>query len=81
MGESAVGKGFSVYPNPSAEDFTLSLDNASVKTITLINTIGQVVQRFTTPDATTKLTVDAAGLYFVTVQQGAKVFTQKVVKY
>jgi acetyl esterase/lipase len=80
MGETAVGKGFSVYPNPSADDFTLSFDNASVKTITLINAVGQVVQRFTTPDATTTLTVNAAGLYFVTVQQGAKVWSEKIVK-
>jgi dienelactone hydrolase len=73
-------KGFNVYPNPSAEDFTLSFDNASAKTVTLINAVGQVLRTLTTTDKQLTLSVTTAGMYFVTVQQGAKVWSEKIVK-
>ena len=73
-------KGFNVYPNPTAEDFTLSFDNASAKTVTLINAVGQVLRTLTTTDKQLTLSVTTPGMYFVRVQQGAKVWSEKIVK-
>jgi hypothetical protein len=74
-------KGFNVYPNPSAEDFTLSFDNASAKTVTLINAIGQVVQRFTIADKQAVVSPAVAGLYIVTVSTPSTQYSQRLIKY
>lgn len=72
---------FTVYPNPSADDFTLQFTDNAKKTITLTNAMGQLIQRFTTADKQAVVSPTVSGFYFVTVQLGNTVATQKVVKY
>ncbi len=78
--ETPAQQQFSIYPNPSAENFTLSFVNASAKTVTLINAVGQVLRTLTTTDKQLTLSVTTPGMYFVRVQQGAKVWSEKIVK-
>ena len=79
--ETPAKANFTVYPNPSAADFTLQFADNAKKTITVTNAMGQLIQRFTTADKQTIVNTANSGLYFVTVQQGNTVATQKVVKY
>jgi polyhydroxybutyrate depolymerase len=81
VNEQTTKSAFSVYPNPSADDFTLSFDNASVKTVTLINAVGQVVQRFTVADKQAVVSPAVAGLYIVTVSTPSTQYSQRLIKY
>ncbi|UPT68064.1 MAG: T9SS type A sorting domain-containing protein [Sphingobacteriales bacterium JAD_PAG50586_3] len=73
--------GFTIYPNPTNTDFTVTFADNSKRTVTVVNAMGQVVQQLATADKQLLLPLSTTGLYFVTVQQGANVWSKKVVKY
>jgi len=81
LDENFAQQQFSIYPNPSASNFTLNFISAGLKTISVYNTIGALIRMITVADTQTQLDIEAPGLYFVTVNQGGKVFTQKVIRY
>jgi hypothetical protein len=78
--ETAENKGFSVYPNPSAGNFTLTFDAEGKKTISVINTMGQIVKQFDYYGDMTELNIDTKGLYFLRIQQESNITTQKIIK-
>ncbi len=72
--------GFKIYPNPSSGKFTIEIDNP-VKDCLLevYNTLGTKVGRVERVGKLTVLNLDvAAGIYFVRVQNGVQVWTEKV---
>lgn len=71
---------FTVYPNPSSGSFMLNFATDAKKTLTVVNAQGQLVQQLTVAGTQVELTVPAAGMYFVTVADGAKLYSQKLVK-
>jgi hypothetical protein len=76
----AANSAFSIYPNPSSGDFNLVFADNAKKTVTLINAMGQVVQRFTVADKQAVVAPQVSGLYFITVQDSDKVWSQKIIK-
>ena len=81
IAEIPNSKGYSVFPNPSASGFTLSFATGGLKTISVYNTLGALIKMITVTDTQTQLDIETPGLYFVTVNQTGKVFTQKVIRY
>ncbi len=72
---------FSVYPNPTSGDVTLSLpDDESVKQILLEDQYGKVHKRFNTVHGTLKVDVSTLPqeLYLITVKTGKQTVTKKL---
>ncbi len=76
----------SVYPNPSQNNFTLSL-NTNEKDIpaevTILNMMGQVMEAFTVTNSGGLIYANhkhqfPAGLYFVSVKIGSEIFIEKI---
>lgn len=80
VNETPASNGFSVYPNPADGNFNLKFDTEGKKTIAVINTMGQMVKQFDYYGNQVDLTVDTKGLYFVRIQQGNTIATQKIIK-
>jgi predicted esterase len=76
----AANSAFSIYPNPSSGDFNLVFADNAKRTITLTNAMGQLVQRFTVADKQAVVAPQVSGLYFITVQDSDKVWSQKIIK-
>ena len=70
---------FSVYPNPSIGDFTISLNHAAE--IEIINTIGQIVHREKVEGKETiKISLrQDAGIYLIKVKNNNSTITQKLI--
>jgi C1A family cysteine protease len=71
-----------IYPNPSNGHFNVELINfEGNSTITVCNTLGAVVRRVYTVESrnTTELMLMQKGIYFVTIQNGNHISTQKMV--
>jgi Carbohydrate-binding module 48 (Isoamylase N-terminal domain) len=78
---------FSLLGNPTQLGSTvLAFGNTMVedRMITLTNTIGQIVKQWTVSNTVVSYTLETSGLkdglYFVTVQEGNRFFTRKLVK-
>jgi polyhydroxybutyrate depolymerase len=71
---------FSVYPNPSEGNFNLNFSDNSEKTITVTNSLGQVIQSFKSYDQATTIYLENAGMYFVTVSSAKNNWTQKIIR-
>ncbi len=74
-----------LYPNPTDMDaiLVLELDQSKDVTISLVNTIGQVMQTFNESGLTTKqfkfeMAGYASGIYFVKIQIGDQYITKKL---
>ncbi len=81
--ETDISNSVFLYPNPANNEFTVNLGtslNQDVD-ITVVNTIGQTVQRVTTSD--TQTTVDVGnlntGIYFVTIATDSQSVTKKLI--
>lgn len=73
----------SVFPNPCTDQLQVKLAGSSINSqVVLMNTNGQVLERILSNDPIAELNMGPypAGLYFVQVVQGNRVFSQKVVK-
>lgn len=78
---------FSVYPNPSNGQFTVSITNTGSKTvsISIVNILGETVYTFSDnncPDSVNKqinLENIPAGIYFIKLDTGKDINTQKII--
>jgi hypothetical protein len=80
----ADDKIFSVYPNPASNNLTVKLNTSNTSAhVVMLSTEGRVVLsqdvKLSNQSATINVAAFAKGSYFVTVQDGAKVSTQRVV--
>lgn len=70
---------FSVFPNPTGGDVNLVFATQGPKQVSVYNATGQLVKGFATADTQYNLTIAQSGLYFVRVEQGAKVWTSRLI--
>jgi hypothetical protein len=75
-------KSFTVYPNPTSEDITVQLQNASDAIISIYNTLGDKVYstEITNRDSYTVHTAFPKGIYFIEVRGDAGVSRERFVK-
>ena len=71
---------FKLFPNPTATQVTISNFDSSIDHLTIIDITGKVMQSFAPTSAVIDVSFLHNGLYFVKIQKGAEVFTQKIVK-
>ncbi len=74
---------FNVYPNPTTGIFNLSIDGSVYDAIiTIHNSVGVLLQKFSTNDAFLELTLReyASGVYYISVQTNTMKITKKVQK-
>lgn len=77
---SAQSKGYNIYPNPSAETFKL-ISPAAID-VTIMNALGQQVERFSNITEVTFGQHLQPGMYYVVMSQdGINVETMNVIKY
>jgi hypothetical protein len=79
--KEADQKNISVRPNPTTDNFTVTLaDNTSAR-VQLFNIVGQMVYNQTTSEATLNVNVNnlTSGVYMLKVTQNGKTYTSKVV--
>lgn len=75
-----------IYPNPSHDNFTLSintLEKEAPAQVTVINIMGQVMEEFTLSNKGGLIFTNhkhqmPAGLYFVNIKIGSEIYTEKI---
>lgn len=80
---NATGSTLNIYPNPTTNEFSLTMDNENEKTILLYDYTGRIIfQKNNVVD--TKINIDlkneASGIYFVKVINGENAQTMKLIK-
>lgn len=78
--ENSLDLSFSVGENPSANAFHLRFGGGAERTITVRDATGRYVRELTSNASDVALIVDGPGLYLVTVTEGAKSSTQRLVR-
>jgi len=77
-----LSNNFKVYPNPTSGNLTISLTD-NIKSIEIINLLGENIYCSLTNNNQTKTEIDLTsipkGIYFVKVDNGEKVFIEKIV--
>lgn len=70
-----------ISPNPSSMAFLLQLKENTSGEVSIYNSIGQLVYQSTisTPQSVIDLSPHPRGIYFVKVQSGEKIYTEKIV--
>jgi hypothetical protein len=73
--------GLRVFPNPANEVINISLNKEVSATLTLLDVSGKVVRTQTLNGISTSINTASlnSGVYFVTINDGTSVSTQKVV--
>lgn len=81
-----VETGFGIYPNPTTDQVTLAFDeNLELLSVSLINLEGKLIKELDISKLSSKTQVSidlegiASGVYFVTMQSGNGVSTQKLI--
>jgi len=76
------GMSFNLYPNPTNGDFTIELNNGTVKTIEILDMTGRMVYTNTTTSDKINCNLNslAKGIYYVRVQSNNTVEIAKIVK-
>ena len=70
---------FIIYPNPASTTLNIDIANADQSKISIMNYLGQT--NFTTTNQKQiDITNFTSGLYFITIEFGHKIFTQKFIK-
>ena len=70
---------FKIYPNPASTILNIDIANADQSKISIMNYLGQT--NFTTTNQKQiDITNFTSGLYFITIEFGHKIFTQKFIK-
>jgi hypothetical protein len=74
--------GLALYPNPTAGEFTLELNNGLEKTIEISDITGRVILQSNFSNDKTNLNINSFsnGIYFVKIQSNNSVEILKVVK-
>jgi len=73
-------QGFSAYPNPTTGDFNLRFADAGAKRITVNDALGRVVHLANCACTETAVRIDGPGSYYVTVEEGDRRWTRRMVK-
>lgn len=81
------GVAFSVYPNPTNGQFTVSITNTNSKTVSInvVNILGETVYTFSDNNCANSVNKQinleniAAGIYFIKLDTGKDVITQKII--
>ncbi len=75
---------YAIYPSPFKDNFTIKVkDNGDVLKVKIINMIGQTVKEAEvvyTDEINISLQNQPAGIYYVQITRGVKVYVQKLVK-
>ncbi|HET6990364.1 MAG TPA: T9SS type A sorting domain-containing protein [Bacteroidia bacterium] len=69
-----------VYPNPSNGNFTINFDHAEPRTISISNCLGQIVQVINCTGTSANIYLGNSGIYFITVCDREKIFSQKIIR-
>jgi polyhydroxybutyrate depolymerase len=80
ISEDHVGVPFQVGENPSHDAFQLRFSGAADRIITVRDATGRLAHELRTNDRDVAVTVDAPGLYLVTVTEGTTRSTQRLVR-
>lgn len=72
--------GIPVYPNPSNGNFNLKFIDESNRIVTVTDCLGQVVSEFNCSGTASEFYLELPGIYFVTVSDGVRVSTQKIIR-
>ncbi len=80
LGHNGVGMSFSVYPNPSKNNIVLSVTNLENASYSIKNMLGQTVLANKVSKEEINISDLRAGLYIITVTDGQKSFTKKLIK-
>lgn len=78
--EDMVNTNFSVYPNPAANNVTITTDG-TVESIVIMNTLGQPVLTITAPQQTETINTEefTSGIYIVQINQEGVLTEQKLI--
>jgi hypothetical protein len=82
LDKTSVLNGLAVYPNPTAGEFTVELNNSSEKTVEVTDLTGRVIMKASSlkEKMTINLNGYANGVYFVKIQNNDVVEVIRVVK-
>lgn len=85
VSEEALASNLRIYPNPSANDFTISVNKFSSLSYEISSITGQKIQSGTFANGTNTLSMqrEAAGLYFIKIldTETNVSITKKIIKY
>ncbi len=85
VSEEALASNLRIYPNPSASDFTISVNRFSSLSYEISSITGQKIQAGTFANGTNTLSMqrEAAGLYFIKIldTETNVSITKKIIKY
>jgi hypothetical protein len=75
--------GVKIYPNPTAGEFTVELNNSSVKTVVVTDVTGRIISSNTSASDVVKVNLNnlSSGVYYVKVQSNNAVEVVKVIKH
>lgn len=71
---------FTIAPNPSTDDFDLRFADAQPRMLSVFDATGQRVMEQRLRGINTELRLPGAGVYFVTVMEGQRTVTRRVVR-
>lgn len=75
-----VEQPFSVYPNPSEGQFSLRFKNTVSAKIRVFDAVGKLVLNETSRSKTVRLELPSSGIYFLQVETGHGIFTEKLIR-
>jgi len=70
-----------IYPNPNDGHFTINLENESIQTISIYNSLGEIVlrQKVNSESCETDLSAFSKGLYFINIKTKTAVRVAQIV--
>lgn len=74
-------KEYSIFPNPSQNEFYLKSEKKTNKEITITNEFGLIIMKLKTDEMNYKIILPHSGVYFISVTDGISTWTDKVVKF
>lgn len=77
---SGVEQPFSVFPNPSNEQFSLRFENIVSVNIKVFDAVGKSVWTKTSTSESVNLELPKSGIYFLQVETDAGIFTEKLIR-
>jgi len=78
-----IANNVSIYPNPANDYVTLKLDNLSENcNIVISDVLGKIVKRQNITSNSTSILINdfKSGIYFITIQNGNQIITEKILK-
>ena len=85
VSENSIENAVALYPNPATSEVFISISDKTFSNfdVTIVNSLGQVLERKTNVDnaSSTSLNVSnySSGIYFITIKAGESTTTKKLV--